>query len=91
MCSYVARESALSDGAVRVLCAIGFNLVGAVVLLVGLAIVARKVGTNLSSNTNSVSNLNVLNLRTDLNGLANNLVAYAKREWMSSFHPPVMV
>lgn len=70
----------MGDGAILVLCAISFKLVGAVILLVGLAIVAREVGTNLSSNTNSVSNLDVLDLKADLDSFANDLVAYAKRK-----------
>jgi hypothetical protein len=55
-------------------------LVGAVVLVVGLALRACQVGPDLSANTSAVSNLEVLDLRTDLDDLANDLVADAERE-----------
>lgn len=76
----MAGVATLGDSSIGVLCAVGVELVGAVVLLVGLAVVAREVGTDLSTNTNAVSDLDVFNLGANLDGLANDLVSYAKRE-----------
>lgn len=56
------------------------DLVGAVVLLVRLAVVASQVGANLSTNTSAVANLNLGDLGADLDDLADNLVSYAERK-----------
>ena len=76
----VRRVTSLGDGAVGVLSTVGIDLVGAVVLLVGLAVVAGKIGANLSTDTSAVSNLDAGDLVTDLDNLADNLVSYAKRK-----------
>jgi hypothetical protein len=50
------------------------------VLLVVLALVASQVGTNLSSNTSTVANLDAGDLVADLDNLSDNLVSYAERK-----------
>lgn len=74
----MAGVSTLCDSAVVVLSTVCVDLVGAVVLLVVLALVASKVGANLSTNTGAVSNLDSGDLVTDLDDLADNLVSYAE-------------
>jgi hypothetical protein len=76
----MAGVSTLGNSAIRVLRAVGINLIGAIVLLVGLAVVAREIGATLSANTNSVSNLDVLDLGADLDSFPDDLVAYAERQ-----------
>jgi hypothetical protein len=44
------------------------SLVGTVVLLVGLAVVAVQIGSNLCANTDTVADLDVLDLVTNLDG-----------------------
>jgi hypothetical protein len=61
-----------------VLSTICVDLVGAVVLLVGLAVVASQVGADLRTNTNTVTDLHLGDLGADLDDLANDLVAYAE-------------
>lgn len=55
-------------------------MVRAVVLLIGLTLVASKIGTDLSTNTSTVANLDVLDLAADLDDLADDFVAYAERK-----------
>lgn len=74
----VRRVASLSNGAVRVLSTVGIDLVGAVVLLVGLAVVASKIGANLGTRTDAVANLVLGDLVSDLDNAANDLVSYAK-------------
>jgi hypothetical protein len=50
------------------------------VLLVVLALIARQVGTDLSSNTSAVANLDAGDLVANLDNLSDNLVSYAKRK-----------
>jgi hypothetical protein len=76
----VARITTLGNGAIGVLRAVCVDRVGAVVLLVGFAVVAREVGTNLGTNAGAVANLDVLDRGSDLDDLANDLVAYTERE-----------
>jgi hypothetical protein len=76
----VARVTTLCNGTIVVLRAVGVYRVGAVVLLVGFAVVAREIGTDLGTNTGAVADLDILNSRADLDDLANDLVAYAERE-----------
>ena len=54
--------------------------VGAVVLLVGLAVVAGKIGANLSTGSHTVADLVLGDLASDLDDAANDLVSYAERE-----------
>ena len=42
---------------------------------------ACEICANLCTDTNAVSDLNVLDFGADLDGLANDLVAYAEGEW----------
>lgn len=56
------------------------DLVGAVVLVVTLALLASKVGANLSTNTGTVANLDLGDLAADLDDLANDLMSYAERK-----------
>lgn len=53
---------------------------GAVVLVVRLAVFALQAGPNLSTDTNAVSNLHRGDLVTDLDSLADDLVSDAERE-----------
>ena len=76
----VRRVTSLGDGAVGVLSTVGIDLVGAVVLLVGLAVVAGKIGANLSTGSHTVANLVLGDLASDLDDAANDLVSYAERE-----------
>ena len=76
----MARVSTLCDCAVGVLGTVCVDLVGAVVLLVVLALVAGEIGTDLSTNTGAVSDLDASDLVADLDYLADNLVSYAKRQ-----------
>jgi hypothetical protein len=70
----------LRNSAIGVLGSVGVNLVGAVVLLVVLALVAGQVGTNLSTNTSAISNLDASDLVANLDDLSDNLVSYAERK-----------
>jgi hypothetical protein len=55
-------------------------LVGAVVLLVVLALGAGEIGTDLSADTRAVTNLDLCDLGADLDNLANDFVSNAKRK-----------
>jgi hypothetical protein len=70
----------LRDSAVSVLSTVCVDLVWAVVLLVRLAVVAGKIGADLSTNTSAVTNLNLGDLGADLDNLADDLVSYAERQ-----------
>jgi hypothetical protein len=62
------------------------NHVRAVVLVVALAHLALHTTLNLCSNTDTVTSLELLDLVTDSDDLANNLVSYADRRG-SEFTP----
>ena len=74
----VRRVTSLGDSAVRVLSAVSIDLVRAVVLLVGLALVAGKIGADLGTRSNTVANLVLGDLGSDLDDAANDLVSYAQ-------------
>ena len=74
----VRRVTSLGDSAVRVLSAVGIDLIRAVILLVGLALVAGKIGANLGTRTNAVADLVLGDLGSDLDDAANDLVSYAQ-------------
>jgi hypothetical protein len=76
----VARVPSLGDCAIGVLSTVGVYLIRAVVLLVVLALVAGKIGTDLGTGANPVANLELGDLRSDLNDAANNLMSYAERK-----------
>ena len=76
----VAGETSLGDGAVRVGSTVCVDHVGAVVLLVRLAVTAVKVGADLGTDTCAVANLECGDLGSDLDDLANDLVSYAQGE-----------
>lgn len=57
----------------------------AVVLIVSLAELALQAGTDLSTNTNTVSNLDGCHLVADLDSLADDFVANA--DWKRAFTP----
>jgi hypothetical protein len=76
--SDVRRVASLGNSAVRVLSTVGVNLVGAVVLLVGLALIAGEIGTDLGTRTDTVSDLVLGDLRADLDNAANDLVSDAQ-------------
>jgi hypothetical protein len=63
-----------------VLSSVSVDLVGAVVLLVVFALVASQVGTDLSTNTGTVTDLNASDLVSDLDDLSDDLVSYAERK-----------
>ena len=77
----MTRVTALGNSAIGILRSVGVELIRAVVLVIRFADRAREVGTDLSANTNTVSNLDVLDLGANSDGLANDLVSYAEREW----------
>ena len=54
------------------------NFVGAVVLIVGFAILAFQAGRDLSAHTDAVADLDRRHLVTDFDGLANDFVADAE-------------
>jgi len=62
----VRRVTTLGDGSIRVRGTVSVDLIGAVVLLVGLAVAAGKIGTDLCTDTNTVADLDVLDLASDL-------------------------
>lgn len=74
------RVTTLGDCSIRVRSTVGVDLVWAVILLVGLAVVASEIGSDLSTDTNAVSDFDVLHLASDLDGATNNFVADAKRK-----------
>ena len=76
----MARIATLSNGAIFVRSTIGINGIGAVVFLVGLAVVTCEVGADLSSNTSAVANLEVFNLGANLYDFADDFVADAQRK-----------
>jgi len=53
--THVARVTTLSNGAVWVWGTVCVDRIGAVVLLIGLAVVASQVSTDLSADTDTVS------------------------------------
>lgn len=77
----MAGKSTLRDGAIRILSSIGIYLIWAIVLVIGLALSAGQIGSNLCSNTGTVTNCNSCNLGPDLDDLANHFVSNAKRKW----------
>lgn len=76
--AHVAGVTTLSHGAVAVLCAIGVDGVGAVVLLVGLAVVAGQVGLDLRSHADAVADLDRLHVLADLDGFTDDFVTNAE-------------
>jgi hypothetical protein len=76
----MAGVATLCHSAIGVLRSICVNRVGAVVLLVRLAVVAGQIGTNLRTNTSAVANLELGDLGADLDDLSNDLVPYAERQ-----------
>jgi len=58
-------------------CTVRVDLVGAVVLLVRLAVAAGQVGANLCTNTDTVADLDGLHIFADLDCLSDDLVADA--------------
>lgn len=81
MCSNVRSISTLRDSAVLVLGTVCVDLVGTVILLVCLAVVAGQVGLDLCTDTDSVANLDCLDVLSNLDSLADNLVANADWCW----------
>lgn len=73
-------ETTLSGGAIFELGAVGVDLVGAVVLLVSLAVVAGQVCADLSSYADTVADLDGLDRLADLDGTADDLVAGYDRQ-----------
>lgn len=79
----LARLGLLVDGAV------GVDSLGAVVLVASLAVGALAAGVCLCTNTDAVADLDVLDVATDLDGLANNLVANAASyTWLVFYSSP---
>lgn len=76
----VRGVTTLGNSAIGVLRTIGINLVGAVVFLIGLAVVASQIGADLGPRTDTVADFMPSDLGSDLNDAANNLVSYAKRK-----------
>lgn len=76
----MTRISTLGDDTVGVRSTVGVDLVGAVVLLVRLAVVASEIGADLSTDTDAVADLDVLDLASDLDGTTDDFVAYAEGE-----------
>lgn len=83
----VARVSTLGNSTIGVLSTICVDLVRAVVLLVSFAVVACKVGSYLCADADSVALLKLCDLGADIDDLADDLVAYTKREG-NVFSPP---
>ena len=61
--------------AVRPLSTVGVRGLGAVVLVTGLALLALEARAGLGTDSDTVADLNVLDVLADLDGLANDLVA----------------
>lgn len=59
MASDMARVATLGNSAISVLGAVCVDGVGAVVLLVALALGAGKIGSDLGTNTSTVANLDL--------------------------------
>jgi hypothetical protein len=76
----VAGVTTLGHRTICMFRAVRVNRVGAVVLLVRFAVVAREVSTDLSTNASAIANLYVLNLGADSDDLADDLVAYTERK-----------
>lgn len=76
----MARVTTLCDGAILVRSAVCIDGIRAVVLLVRFAVVAREIGTNLGSNASAIADLEILDLGTDFDDLADDFVAYAERK-----------
>lgn len=81
MCSDVRGVATLRESAIWVWSTVGVDAVWAVVLLVGLAVAASQVGANLGTNTDTVADLDGLDILSDLDSTANNLVTDAEWEW----------
>lgn len=73
--SNVRGISTLGDG-IAVGGSVGINPVRAVVLIVALAVLALEAGRDLGADTDTVSNLDGLDCGADLDGMANDFVAY---------------
>jgi hypothetical protein len=80
MSADVGRVPALRNGAVWIWGAVGVDLLGAIVLVVALALLAFHAGLNLCSNTDAVTDLDCGNLGSNLDGLANDLMTDAQGE-----------
>lgn len=70
--------AALGDSSVRIRSAVGIDLIRAVVFLIGLAISTGEIGSNLCAYTDAVANFDVLDLASNLDCSANNLVTNAE-------------
>ena len=73
----VGGVAALADGAVGVLGGKGVDGVGAVVLLVGLAVGAGQIGADLGADADAVAGLGRLDVGADLEHAADDFVADA--------------
>ena len=76
----VRGVASLGDSAVRVLSTVRIDLVGAVVLLVCLALSAGEIGANLSTRADTVSDLVLGDLGSDLNDAPDDLVSDTERK-----------
>jgi len=77
MCTNMAGVTALRDGTIGIRCAVGIDLMGAIILISILAEIALKASSYLSTNAYSISNLHSGDLVANSNGLANDFVADA--------------
>jgi len=75
----------LGDSAIFVLGTVGVDLIRTVVFLIGLAVITAQVGSNLCTNTNTIADLDVFHLVTNLDGTTDDFVSDTKRK--GSFSP----
>lgn len=80
MRAHMARVTSLRNRAIGVLGAIGIDRVGAVVFLVGLAVVAGEVSADLGADADAVADLQVLDLGAGLYDFTDDLVTHAEGE-----------
>lgn len=66
-----------SDCAIRIRRAVGINSIRAIVFLVGFAVLAGQVGTDLSTNAYTISDFDSLDVLAYFDGLANDFVSDA--------------
>jgi len=76
----MAGVSTLCHGTVLVLRTVSVDSGRAIVLLIGLAVVAGQIGLDLSSDTHTVSDLDGLDSVANLDCAANDFVAYTERQ-----------
>ncbi len=81
MSADVACVTSLRNCSIFVWCSVGIDLIGAVVLLIGLAVFTCEICLNLCTNTDPVSDFDGLHIFADFDRLTNYFMTNAQWQW----------